>query len=98
MNRNNPNNQTSSRKSLYEKLILEYQKRKKIELFNEAKKNKLKIPMLQVDGVLMNPEESLHYLKLHLEAYQKAKEEHNEVKLVCPACGSPVIEPEPDQG
>ena len=73
--------------SLSEKLVLEYQKKKKQKLFAEANKSEAEIPMLQIDGVLMNPEESLHYLKLRLEAYERAKREQQDVKLICPTCG-----------
>ena len=73
--------------SLSEKLVLENQKKKKQKLFAEANKSEAEIPMLQIDGVLMNPEESLHYLKLRLEAYERAKMEQQDVKLICPTCG-----------
>ncbi len=73
---------------LSENLILKYQKMNKQKLFTEARRSKAQIPMLQIDGVLMNPKESLQYLKLRVEAYQKAKKEQQEVKMVCPTCGS----------
>ena len=78
----------TNRKYSYRKLVLERHKEEKQKLFSEAKKPKLKVPMLQVNGVLMNPVEALRYLKLHLEAYQKAKKKAEEVSMVCPTCGS----------
>jgi len=78
----------TNQKHSYRKLVLEQHKKEKQKLFSEAKKPKLKVPMLQIDGVLMTPVESLRYLKLHLEAYQKAKDKEQEVSMVCPTCGS----------
>ena len=77
-----------NKKQSYQKLVLERHKEEKLKLFSEAKKPTLKVPMLQVNGVLMDPVEALRYLKLHLEAYQKAKKKAEEVSMVCPSCGS----------
>ena len=65
-----------------------YRRKERNRLFEEAKKPTLKVPMLQVNGVLMTPVEALRYLKLHLEAYQKARDKEQEVSMVCPTCGS----------
>ena len=78
----------TNQKYSQKQLVLEQHKKEKQKLFSEAKKPKLKVPMLQIDGVLMTPVESLRYLKLHLEAYQKAKDKEQEVSMVCPTCGS----------
>ena len=43
----------TNQKHSYRKLVLEQHKKEKQRLFSEAKKPKLKVPMLQIDGVLM---------------------------------------------
>ena len=80
---NKPTNKQS-----YKTLLLRHNKKERLKLFSEAKKPSLEIPMLKIDGVLMTPLESLNYLKIRVEAYQKAKNAQKEVVMVCPTCGS----------
>ena len=67
-------------------LVEQYQDRKKQKLLDEALKEEEKIPMLHIDGVLMDPKESLHYLRLRLEAYERALAHRREALTICPTC------------
>ena len=87
---NTPKNKSTrtAQNSFTEGLLESYRKREKERLFHEARKPSTEIPLLQVDGVLMDPEESLNYLKLRLEAFQRAKEHEESIQMICPTCGN----------
>jgi len=71
------------------KLLLEYQKIQKKKLLKEARVASADIPLIQIDGVLMNPKEVLQYVKLRLDSYKEGLKNKEPTGGVCPACGSP---------
>ena len=76
---------------LSESLIIEYQKVKRERLFNEAKTSNTQIHLFQIDGVMMNLEESVRYLKLYVESHQRSKRKERLDPAECPTCRSTVL-------
>ena len=77
-----------SQKAFAEGLLEAYRAKEKKRLFEEARTSSAKVPLLQINGALMNPKEALQYLKLRMESYLKAKKKEKDLQLVCPTCGS----------
>ena len=78
--------QRIQQKTFTESVLQAHRNDEKRRLQSKPQEHPIDVPLININGVLMNPRESAKYLMARLRDYERALESTGDVQLVCPTC------------